>query len=90
MTTIINNKEEQMANDLRLHDKDTGSIEVQVSNLTARINHLNEHLKVNPKDQSTKRGLIRLVGQRRSFLSYIMGKDAQKHEMIIKRLGLRK
>ena len=69
---------------------DTGSPEVQVAILTARINDLTEHFKVNPKDHHSRRGLLKMVGQRRGLLAYLKEKDIQRYRSLIERLGLRK
>lgn len=69
---------------------DTGSPEVQVAVLTARILELNEHLKVNPKDFHSRRGLLKMVGQRRGLLGYLKKKDIERYRTLIERLGLRK
>jgi len=69
---------------------DTGSTEVQIALLTENINQLTNHCKVNPKDFSTKRGLLKMVCNRRRFLSYLEQKDAAKYREIVKQLGLRK
>ena len=69
---------------------DTGSPEVQVALLTARINDLNEHFKLHPKDHHSRRGLLKMVGQRRNMLAYLKGKDLERYRALIARLGLRK
>lgn len=69
---------------------DTGSPEVQVALLTARINDLNEHFKVHPKDHHSRRGLLMMVGQRKGLLNYIKAKDIVKYRELIAALGLRK
>ena len=74
----------------RLHETDTGSPEVQIAILTARINELTEHLKVHKKDNHSRRGLLMMVGQRRSLLAYLQKKDVERYRAIIKKLGLRK
>ena len=74
----------------RVHDKDTGSPEVQVAILTNRINALIEHLKAHKHDQHSRRGLLKLVGQRRRHLAYLSHKDPQRYRDLIERLGLRK
>ena len=71
-------------------DTDTGSPEVQVALLTARINHLNEHFKTHKKDHAGRRGLLKLVGQRRNLLGYIRGNDVERYRSLIQELGLRK
>ena len=69
---------------------DTGSPEVQVAVLTARIKELTEHLKVNPKDHHSRRGLLKMVGQRRGLLNYLKSKDIERYRTLIEKLGLRK
>ncbi|MEY4194788.1 MAG: hypothetical protein RLZZ226_1156 [Pseudomonadota bacterium] len=69
---------------------DTGSPEVQVALLTARINHLTPHFIKNKKDHHSRRGLLRLVNQRRKLLDYLKGKDSERYKTLIERLGLRK
>jgi len=72
------------------NDVDTGSPEVQVALLTARINHLTEHLKINKKDHHSRRGLLKMVGQRKGLLNYIKKNDIEKYRALIGELGLRK
>jgi len=72
------------------HDKDTGSAEVQVALLTERINHLTEHFKVHKKDFHSRRGLLKLVGQRRRLLDYLKKKDLSRYRNVISSLGLRR
>ncbi len=74
----------------KLHDGDTGSPEVQIALLTERINHLNEHLKLNKKDHHSRRGLLKMVGQRRGLLNYLKDKDIERYRTIIASLNLRK
>ncbi len=69
---------------------DTGSPEVQIALLTERINELTEHLKVNQKDHHSRRGLLKMVGQRRGLLAYLKKNDIERYRSLIKRLGLRK
>lgn len=73
-----------------LHEGDTGSPEVQIALLTERINHLNEHLKINKKDHHSRRGLLKMVGQRRGLLNYLKEKDIERYRAIIASLNLRK
>ena len=72
------------------HEGDTGSPEVQIALLTYRINHLNEHLKVNKQDNHSRRGLLKMVGKRRGLLDYLKEKDIMRYRAIIEALGLRK
>ena len=73
----------------RTHDSDTGSPEVQIALLTARINSLTEHLKTHRKDFHSRRGLVMLVGQRRQLLNYLADQDIQRYRAIVQKLGLR-
>ena len=72
------------------HEGDTGSPEVQVALLTARINHLNEHLRDNKNDHHSRRGLLLMVGQRRGLLDYLKRKDIERYRALVAKLGLRK
>ena len=72
------------------HEGDTGSPEVQIALLTFRINHLNEHLKVYKKDHHSRRGLLKMVGQRRGLLNYLTKVDINRYRAIVEKLGLRK
>ena len=72
------------------HEGDTGSPEVQIALLTERINHLNEHLKLNKKDHHSRRGMLKMVGQRRGLLEYLKKKDIERYRALIEKLGLRK
>ena len=76
--------------DNRVHGTDTGSPEVQIAILTARINELTEHLKVHKKDNHSRRGLLKMVGTRRSLLNYLQRKDIARYRAVIAKLGLRK
>ena len=72
------------------HEGDTGSPEVQVALLTARINHLNDHLRDNKNDHHSRRGLLLMVGQRRGLLDYLKRKDIERYRALVAKLGLRK
>jgi small subunit ribosomal protein S15 len=74
----------------QLHEKDTGSPEVQIALLSARIEYLTGHFKANKKDHHSRRGLLKLVSQRRSLLDYVKNKDVERYRAVIQRLGLRK
>jgi small subunit ribosomal protein S15 len=74
----------------RRHDSDTGSSEVQIALLTNRIGYLTEHFKVHRKDHHSRRGLLKLVGQRRRLLDYLKGSDFPRYKAVIDRLGIRK
>lgn len=74
----------------RIHEKDTGSPEVQIAVLTSRINSLTEHLKNNMNDHHSRRGLLKMVGHRRNLLSYLMKKDINRYRAVVEKLNLRK
>jgi small subunit ribosomal protein S15 len=74
----------------KIHEKDTGSPEVQIALLTSRIQYLTDHFKVHKKDHHSRRGLLKLVGQRRRLLNYLKKKDAEKYRTLIQELGIRK
>ena len=76
--------------EFRLHEGDTGSADVQVAQLTARINHLTEHLAEHQKDFSSRRGLLKLVATRRKLLDYLKEENEERYQKLIKSLGLRK
>ncbi len=79
-----------LISEYRQHDKDTGSSEVQIALLTDRIRYLTEHFKLHPKDHHSRRGLLQLVGQRRSLLAYLKRETPERYQTLIARLGLRK
>ncbi len=87
---IAKEKKTKIMNEYARTPGDTGSPEVQVAVLTARIQELTEHLKVNPKDHHSRRGMLKMVGQRRGLLEYLKKKDISRYRALIERLGLRK
>lgn len=76
--------------EFRRHPKDTGSPDVQIIRLTERINHLSEHLRIHKNDFHSRRGLLKMVGQRRRLLTYLSAHDAERYRAIVERLGLRR
>jgi len=80
----------EIINKYKINEKDTGSSEVQIALLSSRINSLTEHFKLHKKDHHSRRGLLKLVGQRRRLLNYLKKKDVEKYRKIIKELGIRK
>jgi small subunit ribosomal protein S15 len=80
----------KLISDFKLHDKDTGSPDVQIALLTDRINRLTEHLQKNKKDHSSRRGLLMMVGQRRRLLDYLHVSDTSRYQAVTKKLKLRK
>lgn len=83
-------KRKEIIGQYKLHDGDTGSPEVQIALLSARIIYLTEHFKTHMKDHHSRRGLLKLVGQRRRLLDYLKKKDIERYRNIIQRLGIRK
>ena len=87
---MLKDEKQLIIEENKMHEGDTGSPEVQIAILTARINNLNEHLKVNQKDHHSRRGLLKMVGHRRNLLNYLMKKDINRYRAIIEKLGIRK
>jgi small subunit ribosomal protein S15 len=87
---ITQEKKAEIIKEYETKEGDTGSPEVQVAILTYRINDLNEHLKEHHKDHHSRRGLLKMVGQRRNLLNYLRDKDIERYRTLISRLGLRK
>lgn len=87
---LIPEAKQELIQKYQLHEGDTGSPEVQIAILTERITYLTEHLKLHKKDHHSRRGLLKMVGQRRGLLNYLYNKDIQRYRTIIERLGLRK
>ena len=83
-------KRKGIISNFKLHESDTGSPEVQVALLSARITYLTDHFKEHKKDHHSRRGLLKLVGQRRRLLDYLKKKDLERYRAVIQRLGLRK
>jgi small subunit ribosomal protein S15 len=87
---LTKEKKTEIIKKYRIDENDTGSVEVQVALLTERINDLNEHLKVHKHDYHSNRGLLKMVGQRKSLLSYLAKTDVQRYRELVRKLGLRK
>lgn len=87
---IAQEQKQGMIEQFRLHQTDTGSPEVQVALLSQRIEHLTEHFKTHVKDHHSRRGLLKLVGQRRRLLDYLKDNDFARYQSLIQRLGIRK
>ena len=86
----VNARKKELIETYRINEQDTGSPEVQIAILTERISYLTEHLKANKKDHHSRRGLLKMVGQRRGLLNYLMKKNIERYRSIVERLGLRK
>jgi len=87
---LTSRKKQKIIKEYQVHDKDTGSNEVQVALLTKRINDLIDHLKKHPKDHHSRRGLLKMVGKRRRFLEYLKKNNPKSYSVVVKKLGLKK
>ena len=87
---LAKERKTELIGSYRTHDVDTGSPEVQIAILSARIGYLTEHFKTHAKDHPSRRGILKMVGRRRRLLDYLKGKDSERYAGIIKRLGIRK
>jgi len=87
---LTKEEKNKVISEFETHEGDTGSPEVQVALLTREINELTEHLRSHPKDHSSRRGLLKMVGNRSALLKYVRGNDVKRYQGIISRLGLRK
>jgi small subunit ribosomal protein S15 len=90
MMAIDKGQKQTIIDDYRLHDSDTGSPEVQIALLSTRINYLTEHFKIHKNDHHSRRGLLKLVSQRRKLLDYLKSSSKERYEKVIERLGIRK
>ncbi len=88
--SVIRERNAQIISENRLHEKDTGSPEVQIALLTDRVSHLTEHMKAHKKDFHTRLGLLKLVGKRRRLLDYLKRSDVESYRQVIANLGLRR
>ncbi len=87
---LLPERKKELIEGYKTHPTDTGSPEVQIAILSERINYLTEHFKNQPKDHHSRRGLLKLVGQRRHLLDYLKAKDLERYRSVIQRLGIRK
>ncbi|MCL6580981.1 MAG: 30S ribosomal protein S15 [Firmicutes bacterium] len=87
---LTKEQKQKIIQDYRIHESDTGSPEVQVAILTQRINELTEHLREHKKDHHSRRGLLKMVGQRRRLLNYLKDNDIERYRAVVERLGLRR
>lgn len=86
---LTQQRKQELISDYQVHDTDTGSSEVQIAMLTERINRLSTHLRANQKDFSSRRGLLKLIGQRKRLLAYVQQENKQRYQNLISRLGIR-
>jgi small subunit ribosomal protein S15 len=87
---LVREQKDTIMVDFRIHDVDTGSSEVQIALLSARISHLTEHFKTHKKDHHSRRGLLKLVGRRRRLLDYLRRKNHERYQRVIAHLGIRR
>ncbi|WP_025028671.1 30S ribosomal protein S15 [Caldalkalibacillus mannanilyticus] len=87
---LTQERKNELINEYKVHDTDTGSPEVQIAILTEKINYLNNHLRTHKKDHHSRRGLLKMVGQRRNLLTYLRENDIQRYRVLIDKLGLRR
>ncbi|EJL39376.1 30S ribosomal protein S15 [Brevibacillus agri] len=90
MMALSQERKTQLIQEFRTHENDTGSPEVQIAILTENINNLNGHLRTHKKDHHSRRGLLKMVGQRRNLLTYLREADVQRYRSVVDRLGLRR
>ncbi len=87
---LLQERKQEIISEHQVHDTDTGSVDVQVAMLTDRINALSQHLQKNKKDYSSRRGLMKMIGQRKRLLAYLVKQDAERYKTLIKKLGIRR
>lgn len=87
---ISQERKNELINEYKVHETDTGSPEVQIAVLTEQINTLNDHLRTHKKDHHSRRGLLKMVGKRRNLLTYLRNNDVQRYRVLITKLGLRR
>ncbi|GAA0365786.1 30S ribosomal protein S15 [Bacillus horti] len=87
---LTQERKNELISEYKVHDTDTGSPEVQIAILTEKINYLNDHLREHKKDHHSRRGLMKMVGQRRNLLTYLRNNDIQRYRNLINKLGLRR
>ncbi|ACB53471.1 30S ribosomal protein S15 [Crocosphaera subtropica ATCC 51142] len=88
--SLTASEKQVLMSEYQVHETDTGSADLQVAILTKRITQLTDHLKQNPKDHASRRGLLKMIGRRRRLLGYINKKDSNRYQTLIKRLGIRR
>ena len=86
---LLQERKQEIISEYQIHDTDTGSSDVQVAMLTERINRLSAHLKENKKDHASRRGLLKMIGQRKRLLAYIQKQDQERYRALLGRLGIR-
>lgn len=87
---LLQERKQEIISEHQVHETDTGSVDVQIAMLTDRINTLSQHLRTNKKDYASRRGLLKMIGQRKRLLAYLIKQDADRYRELIKKLGIRR
>ena len=87
---LLQERKQEIISEHQVHETDTGSVDVQIAMLTDQINTLSQHMQKNKKDYSSRRGLLKMIGQRKRLLAYLMKQDAERYKTLIKKLGIRR
>ncbi|MEL6813381.1 MAG: 30S ribosomal protein S15 [Cyanobacteria bacterium J06598_3] len=87
---LLQERKQEIIGEHQVHETDTGSVDVQIAMLTDRINTLSQHLQKNKKDYSSRRGLLKMIGQRKRLLAYLTSQDPERYKALIKKLGIRR
>ncbi|MGB7249422.1 MAG: 30S ribosomal protein S15 [Phormidesmis sp.] len=87
---LLQERKQEIISEHQVHETDTGSVDVQIAMLTDRINTLSQHLQKNKKDYSSRRGLLKMIGQRKRLLAYLVKQDSDRYKALIKKLGIRR
>ncbi len=87
---LLQERKQEIISEHQVHETDTGSVDVQVAMLTDRINSLSQHLRTNKKDYSSRRGLLKMIGQRKRLLAYLIKQDPERYKALIQKLGIRR
>ncbi|CAN5799948.1 30S ribosomal protein S15 [soil metagenome] len=87
---LLQERKQEIISEHQVHETDTGSVDVQIAMLTDRINSLSQHLRTNKKDYSSRRGLLKMIGQRKRLLAYLIKQDPERYKALIQKLGIRR
>ena len=87
---LLQERKQEIISEHQVHETDTGSVDVQIAMLTDRINSLSQHLRTNKKDYSSRRGLLKMIGQRKRLLAYLIKQDPERYRALIQKLGIRR
>lgn len=87
--TLLQERKQELISEYQIHETDTGSVDLQIAMLTERINRLSAHLQKNKKDYSSRRGLLKMIGQRKRLMAYLLKQDTDRYRSLIQKLGIR-